>query len=212
MTFQRARTKEQTDSRREEILNACAKLCGSMEFDEITLKAISAETSVSRTTLYGYYKTKDEILLDLLKREYLLWNQRLEEAFASDECMGAEGFSRTIAASLVDRELFMRLLSVQTTTIERNCSVEQLAKFNTEVQVAMETLAKGIDKAFEAADEKAKERFLVELLVYLLGLYPYTHPTQKQLEAARLSGLAHPRSDINTLCLEGVAHLCATVS
>ena len=56
-----------TSARKEEIIKACAKLYESMSFKEITIKEIGAETSFTRTSIYNYFETKEEIFLALLQ-------------------------------------------------------------------------------------------------------------------------------------------------
>ena len=70
---------ERTNARKEEIINACEKLYQTMRFKEITLKEIGKETSFSRTSIYNYFQTKEEIFLALLKREYDEWTSQLQE-------------------------------------------------------------------------------------------------------------------------------------
>ena len=62
-----------TEARREEIVNACEKLYQTMSFKEITIKEIGNATSFTRTSIYNYFQTKEEIFLALLQREYELW-------------------------------------------------------------------------------------------------------------------------------------------
>ena len=59
-----------TAARKEEIIQACAKLNETMSFKEITIKEIGAATSFTRTSIYNYFETKEEIFLALLQREY----------------------------------------------------------------------------------------------------------------------------------------------
>ena len=61
-------SKELTQSRKEEIINACAQLYETMNFKDITLKEIGKKTSFSRTSIYNYFQTKEEIFLALLQR------------------------------------------------------------------------------------------------------------------------------------------------
>lgn len=68
-----ASSSERINARKEEIINACEKLYQTMSFKEITLKEIGSETSFSRTSIYNYFQTKEEIFLALLKREYDQW-------------------------------------------------------------------------------------------------------------------------------------------
>ncbi len=44
-----------TQVRREEIINACAKLYETMSFKEITVKEIAAFTTFTRTSIYSYF-------------------------------------------------------------------------------------------------------------------------------------------------------------
>ena len=59
-----------TAARREEIIAACAALYENMSFKEITIKEIAQKTTFTRTSIYNYFETKEEIFLALLQREY----------------------------------------------------------------------------------------------------------------------------------------------
>ena len=52
---------ERTHSRKEEIIQACACLYQTMSFREITLKEIGEKTTFTRTSIYNYFHTKEEI-------------------------------------------------------------------------------------------------------------------------------------------------------
>ena len=67
-----------TPARRGEIVNACALLYETMGFKEITIKDIAAATSFTRTSIYNYFQTKEEIFLALLQREHEAWTADLE--------------------------------------------------------------------------------------------------------------------------------------
>ena len=68
---------ELTQARKEEIINACAELYETMNFKDVTLKKVGEKTSFSRTLIYYYFHTKEEIFLALLQREYEAWIQDL---------------------------------------------------------------------------------------------------------------------------------------
>ena len=71
-------SEELTLARREEIVNACAALYETMGFKEITIRDIGEKTSFTRTSIYNYFQTKEEIFLALFQREYELWREDLE--------------------------------------------------------------------------------------------------------------------------------------
>ena len=66
---------ELTAARKEEIISACEQLYKTMSFKDITLKEIGNVTSFTRTSIYNYFQTKEEIFLALYTREYDRWNE-----------------------------------------------------------------------------------------------------------------------------------------
>ena len=93
-------SEELTNARKDEIINACAALYETMSFKEITLKEIGRQTSFTRTSIYNYFQTKEEIFLALMQREYEAWADDLE-------ALGGSGASRAVAASMI-RELMRK--------------------------------------------------------------------------------------------------------
>ena len=77
---------ELTEARREEIINACEKLYQTMSFKEITLRDIAGATSFTRTSIYNYFQTKEEIFLALLTREYNRWIDELSSILEYEKC------------------------------------------------------------------------------------------------------------------------------
>ena len=72
-------SEELTQARKDEIINACAELYETRNFKDVTLKDIGAKTSFTRTLIYYYFHTKEEIFLALLQREYEAWIKDLTE-------------------------------------------------------------------------------------------------------------------------------------
>ena len=100
---------ERTNARKEEIINACEKLYQTMSFKDITLKEIGKETSFSRTSIYNYFQTKEEIFLALLKREYDAWIRELCEAMESEETMTDDQIADVLARTLDNHRQLLRL-------------------------------------------------------------------------------------------------------
>ena len=62
-----------TKARKDEIISACARLYDVLPFKAVTLRKIGENTTFSRTSVYNYFKTREEIFLALLQREYEEW-------------------------------------------------------------------------------------------------------------------------------------------
>lgn len=70
-------SEELTNARKEEIINACASLYETMSFRDIIIRDIGEKTSFTRTSIYNYFQTREEIFLALLKREHEMWSGSL---------------------------------------------------------------------------------------------------------------------------------------
>ena len=120
---------ELTASRREEIINACEQLYQTMSFKEITIKEIGAVTSFTRTSIYNYFQTKEEIFLALMQKEYDLWTADLQKLIADNETLSSDELAKALAYSLTRREQLLKLLAMNHYDMEANSRPENLTEF-----------------------------------------------------------------------------------
>lgn len=204
MEFQRARTDKQIATRQEEIINACDTLFCTGEYEEINIKSISEITSIARSSIYNYYKTKEEILLDLLKREYLEWNIFLQTNFDGTSSLTREEYSYLLADSLVKYDKMMKLLSIHFSSIEKNCRLEKLAEFKKEILPVFHTFHSGIDKFFPNAPAEKKADFSFLFFSFIGGVYTMTHPTTLQTEAMKSASPNYTVPIFREMCYKGI--------
>ncbi|MBQ6122179.1 MAG: TetR family transcriptional regulator [Clostridia bacterium] len=180
---------ELTNARREEIISACAQLYQTMSFKEITLKDIAGATSFTRTSIYNYFQTKEEIFLALMQKEYERWVAALDDLAASYTVMSVEAFSGALAHTLEKRGMLLKLLSMNHFDMEENSRPECLREFKEAYGAAIEALRRCLVKFFPGMDAKARQDFLYAFLPFLYGLYPYTTVSGKQRQAMAEAGL-----------------------
>ncbi|WP_028517347.1 TetR family transcriptional regulator [Ruminococcus flavefaciens] len=173
---------ELTASRKEEIVNACEKLYQTMSFKEITIKDIGAVTSFTRTSIYNYFQTKEEIFLALMQREYELWAEEMNELAKENETMTTEEFSSALAHSLEKHEQLLKLLAMNHYDMEENSRPERLTEFKVAYGASLDAVRVCVRKFFPATD---CESFIFVFFPFLFGVYPYSVATQKQLDAMR---------------------------
>ncbi len=85
-------------------------------FKDITIRDIGAKTSFTRTSIYNYFQTKEEIFLALLQKEHEAWILDLEEMMKQNDSMSAEKFAGTMARILEKRRTMLKLLSMNILT------------------------------------------------------------------------------------------------
>ena len=122
-------TKEESDARRAEIIDACEALYRSESYHDITMTQIAAKVSFGRANVYNYFQNKDEILLALLQREHELWADDLASLRESGMTLEDESLADGIAASLEKRTQMLKLLAMNLYDIEQNSRLESLVAF-----------------------------------------------------------------------------------
>lgn len=181
-------SKKLEDKRKEEIINACLKLYETRNFKDITIKDIGDIISLSRPSIYNYFHTKEEIFLELLKREYILWIEELEKMIQDNEELDKEDFAKLLAKSIDNRWKMLKLLSMNMYDIEENSRLEKLVEFKEVFTKSMETMKLCLDKFFKQMQEEEKTDFIYTFFPFMYGIYPYTMATEKQKEAIKIVG------------------------
>ncbi len=182
-------TEALTNARREEILASCRKLYETRSFKEITLKEIGQQTSFTRTSIYNYFETKEEIFLALFQREYELFAAELDALCAREEALSTDALAAALAQALEARPLMLKLLSMNLYDMEANSRMERLVEFKTAYGASKDALDRCLQKFVPGLDEKGRQSFLYAFLPFVYGLYPYTVVTDKQREAMARAGI-----------------------
>lgn len=182
---------ELTNARREEILSACRKLYETMSFREITLKEIGQQTSFTRTSIYNYFETKEEIFLALFQREYELFAADLDALCAREAELSPDALAAELARALERRPLMLKLLSMNLYDMEENSRPECLVEFKTAYGRSKDSLDSCLKRFVPGLDGQGRQTFLYAFLPFVYGLYPYTVVTDKQKEAMKEAGISY---------------------
>lgn len=190
---------ERTSARKEEIINACEKLYQTMNFKDITLKDIGKETSFSRTSIYNYFQTKEEIFLALLKREYDLWSKELSDITDTNDEMEDDEIADTLARTLDNHRQLLKIMSMNHYDLEENSRIENLIDFKKSYGNSMNAVMDMLAKFRKDMDDKKRQEFIYSFFPFMFGIYPYTVVTEKQKEAMKVAGVDYTYSSLYDL-------------
>ena len=183
MGFQRARSEEQREIRRQAILDTAAAMLEVMPVSEVTLNELSRRAGLAKSNVLRYFESREAILLELLDRATLLWLSELPAQLAAgvapDGTPGERGdqLAVVLARSVAPRRELCDLLSAQASVLEHNVSTEVVARYKramSDNHVALTELALaylpelGADGAWKAC---------AMAVVFIGALWSYTqHP------------------------------------
>ena len=202
-------SEEQAQARRDEIVNACAELYETMSFRDITLKEIGQRTSFTRTSIYNYFQTREEIFLALTQREYEAWTADLDALCAQSGTLSAGEFAGALARTLERRTRMLKLMAMNLYDMEDNTRMENLVAFKKAYDGAIRALQRCLQTYFPQMTEAEVQNFLYLFLPFMFGIYPYTSVTEKQREAMRLAQVSYPSFTVYELSRTFVEKLLA---
>ena len=182
---------ELTSARKEEIISACRKLYETMSFKDITLKEIGKQTSFTRTSIYNYFETKEEIFLALFAEEYELFAEDLDRLLEQREMLSPDELSSELAHALERRPLMLKLLSMNLYDMEANSRMERLVEFKKAYGESSAAVDRCLKKFVPGLTEENRQTFLYAFLPFVYGLYPYTVVTEKQRLAMEEAGIPY---------------------
>ena len=192
-------SEELTNARKDEIIRACAALYETMNFKEITLRDIGERTSFTRTSIYNYFQTKEEIFLALMQREYEMWVDDLESVRKAHEALTADQFAEELARTLERRGRLLKLMAMNLYDMEDNSRMENLVALKGAYRAALEAVERCLEKFFPAMDGGDRQAFRYAFFPFLFGVYPYTQATGKQKAAMEAAGIDVPRYTVYEL-------------
>ena len=191
-----------TQARKEEIIQACSQLYAYKNFKESTMKDIADATSFTRTSIYNYFQTKEEIFLALLQQEYERWIEDLQALQKENSGMTAEKFADAMAASLDKRHQLLKIIAMNHYDMEASSRMENLISFKQTYSKTIQAVSDCLKKFFSMTESEIHE-FLYVFFPFLFGVYPYAFATEKQKQAMDQAQFDYPQ-----LTVYDLVHAC----
>ena len=180
-----------TEARKEEIIAACAALYEEKGFKETTIKDIGKAITLTRTGIYIYFETKEEIFLALLGREYDAWVSEMREVMNRETAMARIDVAEVLARTLTNHPRLLRLLSMNLYEMEANSRPERLTEFKKSFGASLEAVDLLLRQYIPEMNEEERGKFVYAFFPFIYGIYPYTSVTEKQKRAMREAGIPY---------------------
>jgi len=172
--FIRARTPEAKAKRRAAILAAASALLAAGGLEHTTLSAIATTAGITKSNIYRYFESREEILMRLLTEDLRAASAGISQALTSP-CPLPE-VAGLLAGGIAANPRLCLLISITASTLEHNISTDTLRDIKRDMLVSLETTAHALHKALpEIPLDQAREA--VHLLFTLAaGLWPFSTP------------------------------------
>ena len=183
----RARSPEQKQERMDAIMEAADALFQERPYHQITMGTIAERLGWSRSNLYKYASTQEEIFLCLHSAKNRAWLEALVASLDSVPLPASE-FAR-IWAEVTERHAgFLRYQEILISIIESNVSLERLTAFKHDFADMLGPVL-GVLARQCGVDDKAAQDLYLRLLYQAPGLWNHFHCAELTREAMRAANL-----------------------
>ena len=193
--WQRARTKDQKAERIESILNAAGDVFEGTPYEEVTMQMIADKAGFTRSNLYRYFKTREEIFLNLFKHDVIQWIEDLTASFCRCRPMKIETFASKWAEVCLNQARLVRLTPLLTISLERNASEEQYREFKLGITERMADVISMIQQALPELDEGQIYTFFLLHNALVAGGWNMCSYNETQAKVLSEPELAHFKLD-----------------
>lgn len=183
----RARSDEQIEQRIKEILDATARLYEESRFEDITFAMIAKESNFTRSNVYRYFQTKEDIFLELMKNDIEVWRKDILENFADGNPSLHDAAETSVALTLKHKRL-VKLFTILFTLLEPNASLEALTSFKKKITEEIGMVAQFLSTKLPFPSVEAAAEFLTTQSYLAIGAFPMMNLTPKQKEAMQAIG------------------------
>lgn len=179
MDFQRARSDEQREMRRERILAVTSEMLEEMSVAQVSLNELSRRVGLAKSNVLRYFESREAILLQLLDAELHEWAARVDALLVESPADRPERIAQVadaVASSIAARPVMCDLISAQSAVLERNISTEVAVQHKYAIAGEVETITRAMVRALpELSDEQAWQVIAYTILL-TAGAWPQARP------------------------------------
>jgi AcrR family transcriptional regulator len=212
--FQRARSEEQREMRRQAILATAVTMLGEMPVAKLSLNELSRRVGLAKSNVLRYFETREAVLLELLAAAQRDWLERVGTGLGPPD-PGApvkaryEKVADVVAGAMIADPLLCELLSASAAVLEQNISLEVAHRFKLAAMETIDTLGAHVRRWVPELGAQGAFNFSAGTLLATAGAWPQTNPTEAVRCAYDDPALARLRIDFDAVLREMLATLLA---
>ncbi|HPG41598.1 MAG TPA: TetR family transcriptional regulator [bacterium] len=201
-SWQRARNDEQIGQRVNAILDAAGRVFHNVPYEHVTMLMIAREAKFTRSNLYRYFKTREEIFLALFMADIDTWAQHVTVAFTRPET--PESFAAKWTAILCRQKRLLELAPLLALSLEKNLSPEIYRRTKLALHERIGAVIPVLQQALPALDAFQCHDFILFHQALLAGAWPMTQYNAMQLQTLEQYGMQDFKIDFASFYKKGI--------
>ncbi|MEM7009153.1 MAG: TetR/AcrR family transcriptional regulator [Thermodesulfobacteriota bacterium] len=205
--WERARSCEQKEHRVKEIISATERLYKKHPYEEITFVSIAKEANFTRSNLYKYFSSKEEIFLEFLMQDFVKWRKDLVRSFDVKKKYKVKEFAQIWTKVLIKNKRLLELVSIMFIHLERNVCIESFMDFKFGTKDEVGTVVELLCSIFPKLSPENSVKFIYLQMGSAVGLSQMTDYNEMQLEAFKHPELCYLKAEFKPLYENSVEYM-----
>lgn len=180
--FQRARTPEQQNQRREAILTAAREMLDQHPATGVSLRELSRHVGLSKSNVVRYFPTREAVFLTVLVEDWGAWLSELQTALPPADAGQSAQARNLLVATIIARTLsrhprFCDLLASSPSVLEHNVPAETARAFKSAAKLNLVRLAELVTAQVPLLSPQDAFQFAGLTWAFTAGTWPMANPS-----------------------------------
>jgi AcrR family transcriptional regulator len=188
-TFQRARSEEAREIRRQAILDTAAQMLAEMPASAVTLNELSRRSRLAKSGFLKYFESREAVLLELLDRAWKQWiaelgvhlDEDVDTAWSSTR-RGTE-VAAVLTRTLSEQPQLCDLLSAQAGVLEHNVSAEVASRYKKAALANVAALTELVRARLPELGPDAAEQLCAQIIMATGAVWTHSRPSTGMIAA-----------------------------
>ena len=191
LPFQRARKPEERELRREAILAAAAELFDADGPQGAGLNAVAARAGFTKSNVYRYFESREEVLLNLFLAELDGFVGDFEAGLGTVAQNDVDALAELSARGFLARPRFCALMAILISVLEQNVSEDRIKILKRAVTGLYVRIARALQSRLPAASLEDCGWAGASIATFVAGLWPSARPSSAASRVMELPEFAH---------------------
>jgi TetR/AcrR family transcriptional regulator len=168
---QRARLDEEKAEKRIYILKTAERLFLEQDFSSISVSSIAENSGIAKGTVYLYFKTKEEIYLELLEKEFHKWLDNILDELKASDNISIEKTVKILTDFIFNHQYFLRLATISGSILEKNISDDVILSYKGNLGIKIFEAGLLIEEKVKGVKEGEGAKMLIRSYGIVTGLW-----------------------------------------
>jgi TetR/AcrR family transcriptional regulator len=180
MIKHRAMSGEQKQERRQLILAAAKELFAQLPYHEINLTQVAEKAGVVKGTLYLYFKTREDLFLELMGQELEAWFDEINTLLTTrpdgEAPLTGNDFAKILSGSFRRHAEAIRLIAISQSILEQNIDYATALYFKKRLLERIEQTGSLMEERLPFLKPDSGKRLILWIYMLVVGIQSSAEP------------------------------------